>query len=558
MSNINVIRVRTRLHELFEPFVDMSDAPPESNNSLFETRAIAALALMMRCQLEPEQACIHITDGYHDMGIDAIYLDETQKELFVVQSKWRNSGNGNISQTEMTALVEGLKRIFDFDLDGANERIQRKTGDIDIALTRIGYQIHALFIHTGDFTESSYANRPITDLMNATNDDVSTLLLYEEIPLKILYSYLAEGQRQERLQIDDVILNNWGKIETPYPAYYGLIAASAVGEWYKTFGSDLFAKNIRYYKGNTDVNEGMRRTLLEEPENFFYYNNGIKVLCSSITRKAKDSTTSATGLFALDGVSLVNGAQTAGTIGNVFSTNPEQVAKAVLMIELIDLSGAPDEAYIQITKLSNTQNRIENKDFASLDPEQERIRAELSFSSYTYLYKSGDKLTSLDNEITFDEAIVALACLYPDVSYSTTAKRSTGALTEDITKAPYKALINPSTNSFVLLNSSLCIRHIERVLQSKRSELSGRARLACIHGNRFIEHCVLHYMQRVPGFDTSVLSIDVIGENTQQLVERILPITTDVMNRLFLESYPANIFKNAAKCRAIKDAVLSE
>ena len=35
-------------------------------------------------------------------------------------------------------------------------------------------------------------------------------------------------------------------------------------------------KIIRYYKGSTDVNQGIRDVLTKEPDKFFYYNNGIK------------------------------------------------------------------------------------------------------------------------------------------------------------------------------------------------------------------------------------------------------------------------------------------
>ena len=41
---------------------------------------------------------------------------------------------------------------------------------------------------------------------------------------------------------------------------------------------------------------------------------------------------------------------------------------------------------------------------------QDRLRTELTFTHYSYLYKSGDKITNLEKQISFDEAIVALAC----------------------------------------------------------------------------------------------------------------------------------------------------
>ena len=67
-------------------------------------------------------------------------------------------------------------------------------------------------------------------------------------------------------------------------------------------------------------------------------------------------------------MSLVNGAQTTGTVGACFVENPEQAGKAKIMIQIVDLSNIDPETATQITRLSNTQNRIENKDFASLDP----------------------------------------------------------------------------------------------------------------------------------------------------------------------------------------------
>lgn len=391
-TNINMRRVHMRVRELFDSQIDMSDFPNDNSNH-FETRALASIALMMMAGLEISQACNYITDGYHDMGIDALYLDEVQKKLFVIQSKWRTSGIGSAEQEEMSNFEQGIQRIIEEDLNGANIKIQAKKVDIDKALITMGYQIHAVFIHTGNQKANVYVMRPISSLINRVNDDVSTNLLFSEIYFKDVYDFLSKGQEQTSLDIEDVILSNWGKVAEPFTAYYGTISAATVGKWYVDFGNRLFAKNIRFYKGSTEVNEGMRKVLVQTPEKFYYYNNGIKLLCQTIQRKVKDSTTNDMGLFTLKGVSLVNGAQTAGTIGSAYTENKEQVGKAKVMVQIIDLSNIDAETAVQITRLSNTQNRIENKDFAALDPEQERLRKELAFAHYSYLYKSGDNIT---------------------------------------------------------------------------------------------------------------------------------------------------------------------
>lgn len=546
-------RVQARIQEMFQGKVDMADFPNDTNKH-FETRALAAFALIMKSGLEVTQASVQVTDGYHDMGIDAIFLDETQKKLFLVQSKWRADGVGSITQDEMSNFAQGVQRVLEEDLAGANDKIIAKSIDIDLALTQMGYQIHAIFIHTGNQKVNDYVSRPILQLMEKTNDEISTILLFDEFNFRNIYSFLVNGQEQPGINLDDVILSNWGKVDAPFVSYYGTISAATVGEWYKNFGNALFAKNIRFYKGNTDVNEGMKKVLLQEPEKFYYYNNGIKLLCKSIKRKAKDSTTNATGLFALEGISLVNGAQTTGTIGSLFLDNPEQISKAIVMIQIIDLSSVDSETTTQITRLSNTQNRIENKDFAALDPEQDRLRTELTFTHYSYLYKSGDKITNLERQISFDEAIVALACLNADISYTVIAKGNVGALSEDITKMPYKALVNRSTNSYALLNSVLYMREVERCLQDKKEQVnSNRERLVCIHANRFILHFILKDKGKSENFNISVIDKDSIQNGVISLVDVLVDQTTQFIDELFPESYPANIFKNSTKCKQLEE-----
>lgn len=211
---------------MFQGKVDMADFPSDTNKH-FETRALAVFALIMTSGIEVTQASFQVTDGYHDMGIDAIYLDETQKKLFLVQSKWRADGVGSITQDEMSNFAQGVQRVLEEDLAG-------------------------------------------------TNDEISTILLFDEFNFRDIYSFLANGQEQLGINLDDVILSNWGKVDIPFVSYYGTISAATVGEWYKNFGNALFAKNIRFYKGNTDVNEGMKKVLLQEPEKFYYYN---RIVC---------------------------------------------------------------------------------------------------------------------------------------------------------------------------------------------------------------------------------------------------------------------------------------
>ena len=177
------------------------------------------------------------------------------------------------------------------------------------------------------------------------------------------------------------------------------------------------------------------------------------------------------------------------------------------------------------------------------------------FSHIIYLYKSGDVITDAEHQISFDEAIVALACC-DELSYATLAKRNVGALSEDTSKAPYKALINPSTNSYKIINGVRIIRKIEQILQEKKEVLTGKERLVCIHGNRFIEYCYLQQFISKDGFYSQVMNIDTLGEEIEATLGEKISKSSNILNELFADSYPANVFKNTSKCRDIYEEFL--
>lgn len=553
MPNLKMLRVQAKLDELFKDKIDLSDVTnPEEKLNKYYSRSIAALAIIMRCAIDCDVAAQSITDGYHDIGIDAVFNDTTQKKLFLVQSKWRKDGTGGILQEEASAFVEGVKRIINLDFNGCNTKLLKKQQEITSAIRDMEYQVEMVFCHTGNQNMGDYASRPVNELLSQVNeDDTTDLLVFVESKLQNIYEYLANGQADDNIVLDDVLLSNWGIVETPFKAYYGTIPVSAVGEWYNKFGNRLFAKNIRYYKGSTEVNQGIKDVLKNSPEKFFYYNNGIKILCKRINKKVAYSTSREIGLFVLEGVSLVNGAQTTGVIGSAFAEMPEALSSAKVFVQMIDLGDSEEEQATQITKLSNTQNRIDSKDFVSLDPIQERLRMELGFADIQYLYKSGAKIDNPDRQISLDEAIISQACSLSDLSIVALAKRNVGALTDNIEKPPYKLLFNGTTNSFALYNGVQVLRSVENCIQHSEPGSTGRKRLVLVHGNRFLLHLILKKVQTVDCFNSRYLSTAEISEIVEPIFSEIWDSTFRAMETHFPEKYPAHIFKNVGRIKEL-------
>ena len=126
-NNLKIIRIQNQIEDLFNGLIDLSDAKSDSEKTnKYLTRAIAALSIVQKCGLDCDIASQNITDGYHDIGIDAVYNDLAQKKLFLIQSKWRSDGNGGITQEESSTFVEGVRRCLNFDFEGCNNKVQAK------------------------------------------------------------------------------------------------------------------------------------------------------------------------------------------------------------------------------------------------------------------------------------------------------------------------------------------------------------------------------------------------------------------------------------------------
>ena len=556
MSDLKMIRISSKLDTMFRTSIDLSDLtnrPQNELDSAFYTRATAALALMIICNIDETAAANCVTDGYNDMGIDAIYCDELQKILVLVQSKFSQNGNSTIGEGDLLKFIGGVDKIVTLDFDSANPKILSHKSKIDEAIRSTDYQVKLVVCHTGNQNMSETCKSNVERFMARTNDDSNELLIFEELYQTTIYDYLASGQAAASINIDDVILYNWGRVDQPYTAYYGTIKGSTLAGWHKTYGNRLFDRNIRFYKGHTDVNDGMKKAVQEAPEDFFYFNNGVKALCSKISRKAANSTDNKTGIFSLEGLALVNGAQTTGVIGSLYDDYQENVANISILIQLIDLENTPPQYDVQITKFSNTQNRIDNKDFASLDPQQSRLHSELAFENVEYLFKAGASILNSQRQASIDEAIIALACFQDDVTYAATAKRNVGALVENVTRQPYIILFNASVSGFAVWNCVRIMRETDRILKEKELSYQSKDRLALVHGNRFMLHMVFQkYKEYGYNLGDKLINDQTIGEQTIIFCDELIPKQIQSMLDVYPDAYPAHIFKNVGRCREVK------
>ncbi len=347
----------------------------------------------------------------------------------------------------------------------------------------------------------------------------------------------------------EIMLRQWGIVQEPYISYYGQVAVSDVVLWGKN-GPSLTARNLRQFRGSTEVNDAISRTLQKNPEHFWYFNNGLTIICDSLKKKMLGGNHNDTGMFECIGASVVNGAQTVGTI--VELGRKGELKDARILVRLISLENCPDGFGDELTRAANTQNRIEKRDFAAQDPNQKRLRTELMLENQKeYAYQAGETAPQKELGCTLDEAAIAMACRLPDVTFAVQVKRELGVIYDDLSKAPYTSIFNERTTAPYLWESVVLMRDLETALREEQEERSGKEQLISIHGNRFILHMVSQQIGNPA--DGKAGNADVAA-----ITKSILSATIVEVANTFSSAYPANLFKNASKCRELKEAVALE
>jgi len=557
MSTIHVQRIKKSALSRFKDFIDTSDISGPENEQWEKnilSRCLASFTLSGFCDVSDEIAAESITDGFGDNGLDAIYIDNVEKSINLVQSKWNENGTGSISMADWLKYQKGIEDLVNNRFDNFNEKIKSKRERIFNAIHNAEYNLVLLISYTGT-NDLSQEVREAVDSFILKMNDTSEIFEFHPCNQKKLYEILLAHQTGEHINIEEIQLNNWGKHEHPYESFFGEINAETVAHWWERFGTRMLAKNLRKFKGKTNVNDSMRLTLQNSPEDFWYFNNGITILCDSIKKSPAYSPERNIGIFKCTNASIVNGAQTFGSIGESYKAYPDMVKNAGVFIRFIQLENTPDGYANKITRYNNTQNKIENKDFVSLDPIHENIRRELVLDDVVYAYKSGDIIKNPVQGFTVEDATIALSCANTDVDLSTMSKRELGLLWEDIKSPPYTSLFNTSLKStylwrlvrvYRIINESLVKYQIDKVIDDKI--------LTTIHGNRLVTHIVLQRIEKSYLHDERI-EVDTVADKLKSYTEEIVSLVDDIIKKKYPSDYPNSLFKNIKKCKTISENI---
>lgn len=557
MSEIHVRQIKAHLDSKYSPHIDISDLatqPQEIKVSSLLSRSLAAMALVMLTGISEKDAAATITDGFGDNGIDAAYFHPADRTIYIVQAKWHGGSGGAIDQGELLKFLAGFRDFIQGNWTKFNKKLSSRASEFDAHLLDASTSLCLVTIYTGQQGLAPQQQTSVDEELDRINDagELASLQLLKQ---QNIYSFIRQGAEGAATDCE-VALLEWGQIKTPYQAYYGQVAATDLAKLYDTFGPRLLAPNIRLFLGSTEANGGIVDTLTSSPAQFWYFNNGVTALCRSIKKKPIGGDKRDMGVFDCHDLRIVNGAQTVGSVHKAAQKSRETLITAMVPIRIISLESTPEDFDRLVTKFNNTQNRIDRRDFVSLDQEQDRLQAELKLDGVFYSFKSGESNLAPSGAFAFDfeEAAIARACALGDIGMAVQAKREISKLWDDIEKPPYKLLFNAQVSGVRVVRQVDILRQIELVLQDYRSASDKDERNLAYHGNRFVETIIFKKLtSSITNGSGRLSAADV--QLTQDASKKAFGDVLESVRELFPGAYMASLFKNGEKCAELEAKV---
>lgn len=413
---IEIIHLPGQLRAIFNgKLPEATNGTDRERETNFLSRALAAYAVHKLASCPVEGAAAAVVDGWGDGGIDAIYYSHATHTLHVVQSKFFVDGRGEPALGDVTKLKEGLSNLLQgkFEAFDANESWKKIIPQLNAVFRDPSLQVRAVLVYSGINLVSEDRRRLFEDLKRRFSHEADYLDVHI-CNLTTVHDWLIGADTAPGVPEVELTIRKPGWITSPYETVYGLLPLAQLAQLHATHGPRLIAANIRGYKGDTDVNAGIGSTLREEPEHFFYLNNGLTAYCQRLEVNHLDRANAEEKRVRAFGFSVVNGAQTLGAVAKVFEHPPDPAPEGYVFLKIISLERCADDRVFadRITRSTNYQNQIGSRDFVALNEEQERIANQLRLSGISYHFKDDAEAPGPDTaNFNLEEATTACACL---------------------------------------------------------------------------------------------------------------------------------------------------
>ena len=359
------------------------------NNSSDMSKALTLFYLQSHFpDLDSYAAMECIVDGSNDQGIDAVYIEEVgdRNIVNIVQTKLSMKREKVLDKRfPGNELVKFLKKFDDYVVNNqfhefANEQLKVKLNEI-YSLPNKTFNIILLT------TALAPAAQELTQFFE-TIDKYNTRKKYVDVEfvglgdLADLLPNVAEPKVNIKLRFEgNIVETKSGRVQN---IVIGRVQGRAIAELVRSEGEQLFTKNVRGFLNtkNNSVNKDIYKTSTDPDEApyFFVLNNGITIVC--------DETDYMSGVKSPEvrasGAQIVNGGQTSNSLFEALKADKLQPSVEVL-VRIIETK--KKDVLDKITKATNSQTSVSNRDLKSNDAVQKRIESYFA-DKYKHYYEA--------------------------------------------------------------------------------------------------------------------------------------------------------------------------
>tara|TARA_R110002049_G_scaffold308784_1_gene514076 strand:- start:966 stop:2777 length:1812 start_codon:yes stop_codon:yes gene_type:complete len=338
----------------------------------------------------------HIVDMANDLGNDAIFTNQANNEILVFQFKYSKN------QLLNTNEIKKNKRFIDWIIGLTEEKLSanhklKKLIDEELSsiLTPENIKSNNFFI-TFYYIDADFIGNIKTDI-NALHTNYKDkkinfdIRFYNYQELEELYDDIEIPKNEVELRFvgNEIFSKNltyYDNDETQLETVVTSIYANSLKPIIEDKKELILALNVRYYKGENDINSKIKKEYSKgEKSNFWILNNGINGVCQDFTINDNNTLT-------IKNFQIVNGGQTAKTLTRIVNDLPDNV-QILLRLTKVKDKARTSKISMDIAVASNSQNAISARDLHSGDRIQNKIFEHLNNVGVFYDKKDGEWAT---------------------------------------------------------------------------------------------------------------------------------------------------------------------
>jgi hypothetical protein len=413
--SINTGIIDQRIRKVAEDLAVELESRLNIKNDEVKTRSTSFVFLAVKTLLDlpDEEVLDSLTEGGNDFGVDAIHIGDIEDGEFVVtlfQGKYKQDlvGNSNFPQTGVEKVIQAIRYLFDPNsVITANEQLKRQIEEIR-SLIRDGHIPRVRVVLCNNGLKWPDTAQQLIDQTGFPRDQVGWEHMNHDDMVRLM---------QALKPVDDTLRLS-GKAIVEDLDYcrvlVGKIPVREIEVLFNKHGDLLLERNVRRFLGlqGNRVNLGIQHTLNNEAErsNFYFYNNGITLVCKKFTYNALQGDNYQ---VRAEGLQIINGGQTCKTIQSTLSAlagASPGLERAFVLVRLYQLPDDSVDLVRSITYATNSQNPVDLRDLRSNDLKQKSLQNEMAGLGYTYhRHRSQASLRSSDiSSATAAEAVLSV------------------------------------------------------------------------------------------------------------------------------------------------------